>query len=353
NVEKKHEGIYYCHAENDYGKTVLPCNLRVTDTTNDWSESTHKMTRTPLIYTLSETEAEVSSNVHVTHAAESYDHYFSTIQPETFALGYSCLASTSKIHDDSVIITRELMQKMIEREQEVAEVMLNVNVERTPSTFKHDTRILQSTDESVTICQREPQSTRAEEVIQTNDILLIGDQRVLQQHQFVVNAIATVVFEKPPQRALHEITCLYDDKAYVSKEKVHAVSTIDLKRIEIVNELISTIMATEEKFREAYAEANVDVRCPDAIFDHFIKVVESEQEHLSIHLVAPILVRNLATSDFHLQQKSESLHAESVFIEYPRKNATAEQRIVILQSSFQKFSEAITWNLKKVSITQS
>nr|CDQ05432.1 Bm6219, isoform k [Brugia malayi] len=349
NVQKKHEGTYYCHAENDYGKTVLPCNLRVTDTAIDWSESTHKMIRSPLIYTLTETETEVSSNVHVTHAAECYDHYFSTIQPETFALGYSCLASTSKIHDDSVIITRESMQKMIEREQEVTEVMLNVNVERTPSVFKHDARILRSTDESVTICRREPQSTRAEEVIQTNDILLIGDQRVLKQHQSVVNAITTVVFEKPSQRALHEITCLYDDKAYVSKEKVQAVSTIDLKRIEIVNELISTIMATEEKFREAYAEANVDVRCPDAIFDHFIKIIESEQENLSIHLIAPILVKNLVTSDFHLQQKSESLHAESIFIEYPRKNATAEQRIVILQSSFQKFSEAITWNLKKIS----
>uniref|UniRef100_A0A183HGG6 Ig-like domain-containing protein n=1 Tax=Onchocerca flexuosa TaxID=387005 RepID=A0A183HGG6_9BILA len=30
-VEKKHEGTYYCHAENEYGKAVLPCNLCVTD----------------------------------------------------------------------------------------------------------------------------------------------------------------------------------------------------------------------------------------------------------------------------------------------------------------------------------
>ncbi|EJD75389.1 immunoglobulin I-set domain-containing protein, variant, partial [Loa loa] len=348
-VEKKHEGTYYCHAENDYGKAVLPCNLCVTDTAHEWSESTYKMTRPPLTYTLSETEAEVSSNVHVTHATESYDHYFSTIQPETFALGYSCLASTSRVHDDSVIITRESMQKMIEREQETTEVILNVNVERTPAVFKHDARILRSIDESVTISRREPRYTRAEEVIQTNNIFLIGDQRVLQQHQSMVNAVATVVFEKPPQRALHEVICLYDEKIYVSKEKVQAVSTVDLKKTEIVSELVSTIMATQGMFREAYAEANVDVRCPDAVFDHFITVVDSEQEYFKVHLVAPVLVRNLATSDFHLQQKPESLHTESVYIEYPRRNATAEQRIVILQSSFQKFSEAITWNLKKVS----
>lgn len=31
-VEKKHEGTYYCHAKNDYGKAVLACNLCVTDT---------------------------------------------------------------------------------------------------------------------------------------------------------------------------------------------------------------------------------------------------------------------------------------------------------------------------------
>lgn len=31
-VEKKHEGTYYCHAKNNYGKAVLPCNLCVTDT---------------------------------------------------------------------------------------------------------------------------------------------------------------------------------------------------------------------------------------------------------------------------------------------------------------------------------
>lgn len=101
-------------------------------------------------------------------------------------------------------------------------------------------------------------------------------------------------------------------------------------------------------FREAHAESNVDVRRPDAIFDHFITVIESEHKSLETHLIAPIVVTNLATSDFHFQQKPESSNAESVHTEYPRRNATAEQRIVILQGSFQKFSEAITWNLKKV-----
>lgn len=175
------------------------------------------MIRSPLIYALSETEAELSSNVHVTHAEESHDHFFSSIQPETFALGYSCLASTSKVHDNSVIINRESMQKMRENEHEVAEIILNVNVERTPSVFKHDARILRSADESVTISQREPRYIRAEEVIQTNDILLIRDQSVLQQRQSVVNAITTVIFEKPPQRNLLGITCLYNEKVISTK----------------------------------------------------------------------------------------------------------------------------------------
>lgn len=177
------------------------------------------MMRPSMTYTLSETETEVSSNVHITHASESYDHYFSSIQPETLVLGYSCLASTSKVHDDSVIITRESVQKVIEREQEVPEayINLNVNVERTPSLFKHDARILQSADESATISRHKPRYTRAEEVIQTNDIFLISDQHILQNRQSVINATTTVVFEKPPQRAVHEVTCLYDDKVISSK----------------------------------------------------------------------------------------------------------------------------------------
>ncbi|MCP9264542.1 Titin [Dirofilaria immitis] len=325
-VEKKHEGTYYCHAGNEYGKAILPCNLCVTDVAQESSESVYKMIRPPLIYTLSETETEVSSNVHVTHAAESCDNYFSSIQPETFALGYSCFASTSKVLGDSVIITRESTQEMIEREQEVPEafIMLNVNVERTPALFKHSVRILQSTDENVIISRHEPRYTRTEEVIQTNNILLIGDQRILQEYQFMVTTTATVIFEKPSQRALHEVICLYDEKAHVSKEKVQAANTIDLQKVEIVNELISAIMATKEKFHEAYAEANVDVIRPDAAFDHFITVVESEDEHLKVHLVAPVLVRNLATFDFHFQRKRESLRAESVYIEHLRRNVSKE-----------------------------
>lgn len=177
-----------------------------------WSESIHKTTQPPLAYTLSETEAEVSSNVYVSHAEESYDHYFSSIQPETFALGYSCRASTSRVYDDSVIITRESMHKMIEEGNEITEVNLNVNVERIPSVFKHDARILRSISECITISQLEPQYATAEEVIQTNNIILIGDQRILRQHQVVINVVTTVVFEKPPQQALHEVTCLYDEK---------------------------------------------------------------------------------------------------------------------------------------------
>uniref|UniRef100_A0A915PVQ5 Ig-like domain-containing protein n=1 Tax=Setaria digitata TaxID=48799 RepID=A0A915PVQ5_9BILA len=347
-VDKKQEGTYYCHAENDYGKAVLPCNLRVTDATHEWSESTHRIIRPPLTYT--ETEAEVSSNVNVTHAEESYEHYFSSIQPETFALGYSCIASTSKVHDDSVIITRDSMQKMMERKDEPTEtyVTLNVNVERTPVTFNHDARILRSADESVSISQHQPQYTRAEEVIQTNNIVLVRDRRTLQQRQSVVNATATIVFEKPSQRALHEVTCLYDEKANITMEKVQAVSTIDLKKVEMINELISAVMATKDEFRKAYAEANVDARHPDATFDHFITVVESEHEHLNSHFIAPMVVRNSATINCSIQQNQESLHTDSVRVEYPKRYATAEQKIVILESLSQKFSEAITWSLKKI-----
>lgn len=181
----------------------------------------HKINRTSLTFTPSESVTEVFSNVHVTHAAEFYDHYFSSIQPETLALGYSCLASTSKVRDDSVIITRESMQKMIEKEHEVVEVVLNVNVERSPAVFKHDARILWWRDASITISRPEPRYTRAEEVIQANNILLLGDQHVMHYHQSVVNALRTAVFEKPPHRGQHELTCFYDEK--VIRAKLFAV----------------------------------------------------------------------------------------------------------------------------------
>lgn len=84
------------------------------------------------------------------------------------------------------------------------------------------------------------------------------------------------------------------------------------------------------------------------MFDYFITVIESEHKCLKMHLVASVVVRNHVTSDLHLQQKPNSLHTESVYTEYARRNATAEQRIVILESSLQEFSEAIVWNLKKV-----
>ncbi|VDK72604.1 unnamed protein product [Litomosoides sigmodontis] len=348
-VEKKHEGTYYCCAENKHGKAVLPCNLYVTSSADlGWSESTHKTTQAPLAYTLSETEAEVSSNVYVSHAEETYDHYFTSIQPETFALGYSCRASTSRVHDDSLIITRESMHKMIEKEHEVTGVNFNVNVVRTSPVFKHDARILRSASERVTTSGLKSQYATAEEEIETNNILLIGDQRVLRQHQVVINVVATVVFEKPPQRALHEVTCLRDEKEHVSKGKIHAVGAVELQRIEAVNELLSTIMATQGQFLEAHAGVYVDVRRPDSMFDHFITVIESEHECLEMHLFASVAVRNLVTSDLHLQQKPNSLHTESVYTEYAKRNATAHQRIVILQSSLQEFSEAIVWNLKKV-----
>lgn len=173
--------------------------------------------RTPLTYTLSQTEAEVSSNVHVSHAAESYEHHFAVLQPETIALGYSCIASTSQVHDDSVIITREWVQKAIQRELEAqapseACVVLNVNVERAPAHFEHDTRIIQSTTERAIILGQEPRCTRTQEVMQTSDIRLVEERHLVQLRQSTVNAMTTVVLEKPRQRAIHEVTCLYDEK---------------------------------------------------------------------------------------------------------------------------------------------
>ncbi|VDN18831.1 unnamed protein product [Gongylonema pulchrum] len=352
-VEKVHEGIYYCYAENEYGKAVLSCNLRVIDAAYGRTESVHEMMRIPLKYALSETEAEVSSNVHVTHTSESFEHHFAMLLPEAIALGYTCIASTSQVHDDSVILTRESAQSLMERQRIVegalpeAYAALNVNVERAPAHFAHDARIIQPISERAVLLRQRPQYTRTEEVIQASDINLVEERRIMQQYQSTVNATTTVVLEKPIQRAVHEVRCLYDEKLEVSKERIKAVCEVELKEVEQVNELISSVMVTEAQ-RQAHAVTNVDVRRPDAVFDHVITVVESEREHLDAHLLATLPVQRLATTVWQFQQPQQSLRTEVVHVEFSRRLARAEQRIVILESLQQRFTEAITWNLRKI-----
>ncbi|VDM99834.1 unnamed protein product [Thelazia callipaeda] len=353
NVEKINEGVYYCHAENDQGKAVLSCNLRVTDAKSEPSESTHKLSHPPSIYYLSDIkskgEAEVFYNVHVTHTAESYRHHFAAIQPETIALGYSCFASTSKICDDSVIITHEKMQKLMEEMKEEVEVhtTLNVNVEKAPEQFTHDAHILQPFDQNVVIFGRESKHTKTEEIMQPNNIVLIEEQRVLHESQYTENAVRTVVLEKPSQHVTLEVICLCEEKKNVCK-KMQAVSTVDLEKAEMVNELMNTFMATKT-MRKAYAEANVDVRRPHAIYDHITTIVESHIIHLNAQFVEPMsIIEQLPRMDFHLQKIQESLKVESRIVEYSRRRGTAEQRIVILESLPQKFHDAIKLSLKKI-----
>lgn len=99
----------------------------------------------------------------------------------------------------------------------------------------------------------------------------------------------------------------------------------------------------------AHAVANVDVRRPDATFDHVITIVEWEREHLEAHLVVSLPVQRVAVIDSLFQLPEQSLRAESVRVEWARRCATAAQRVVILEGLQQKFTEAITWSLKKVS----
>lgn len=176
-----------------------------TQSTLDFSKTTK--------YVSSESESEVFSNVHVNHSEETFEHHIAFLQPQTIALGYDCRASTSKVCDDSVIIRRETVavtsERFIPTEKEVT---LNVNVEKPAPQFTHDVRILQPNEAGAFLISKEKRVIRSEEVMQTTDITLTERQRRAHGTDSTVNTSATVVIEKPTQRLLHEVTCLYDDR---------------------------------------------------------------------------------------------------------------------------------------------
>lgn len=92
------------------------------------------------------------------------------------------------------------------------EITLNVNVEKPTSQFTHDVRILQPNEANASLISKEKRVIRSEEVMQTTDITLTERQRRAYGTDSTVNTSATIVIEKPTQRALHEVTCLYDDR---------------------------------------------------------------------------------------------------------------------------------------------
>lgn len=87
---------------------------------------------------------------------------------------------------------------------------------------------------------------------------------------------------------------------------------------------------------------------PDAQFDHVITVIEPELHRAEVKLVAPKLKQRLVRVDVQMECQPESLRAEVTVVQHLRRHARAEQRIVILEGLTQKFTEAITWSLKKV-----
>ncbi|VDM40900.1 unnamed protein product, partial [Toxocara canis] len=349
-ARKEDEGTYFCHAHNRFGTAVLACNLRVIDTSADRTQSTLDFSKTTK-YVSSETESEVFSNVHVNHSEETFEHHVAFLQPQTIALGYDCRASTSKVYDDSVIIRREetTLIRSSEYYQPIEkEITLNVNVEKPSLQFTHDVRILQPREMDASLLSKEPWIVRSEEIMQTTDITLTEKQRRAHGQDSTVNTCATVVIEKPPQRAIHEVTCIYDEMISLPEERFHAVTSVEIKQMEAVNELFSSVLARKDE-HQAHEVANVEVRRPSSHFDHTTTVVESEIAHLSAHLTAPATSRSeLVLVELDLRKYSPELSDEITRIQRPIRRATAQQRVVILEGATRSFSEEVIWSLRKV-----
>uniref|UniRef100_A0A914ZVR6 Titin n=1 Tax=Parascaris univalens TaxID=6257 RepID=A0A914ZVR6_PARUN len=344
---KADEGTYYCHAENRFGKSVLSCDLRVIDISKDRTQSTLDFSKAK--YVSSESESEVFSNVHVNHSEETFEHHIAFLQPQTIALGYDCRASTSKVCDDSVIIRRETVavtsEQLIPTEKEVT---LNVNVEKPAPQFTHDVRILQPNEGGAFLISKEKRVVRSEEVMQTTDITLSEPQRIAHGADSTVNTSATIVIEKPTQRVLHEVTCLYDDRISLPEQRFHAVTSVEITQLQAVNELLSSVLARKDEHL-AYEVANVEVRRPPSKFDHTTTVVECEIAHITAYFTAPTTAtEEIIVVELSLSKCSQVRSEEITQIEQPIRRAFGEQRIVILEGSAQSFSEAVTWSLRRV-----
>ncbi|VDK48693.1 unnamed protein product, partial [Anisakis simplex] len=350
-VTKEDEGVYFCEAENRVGKAVLSCDLRVIDTSTGGNivlqrfQSTLDFSRTAE-YVSTETETEVHSNILVNHSEEAFEHRISFLQPRTISLGYDCRASTSKVYDDSVIIRREERRQRLEPAHK--EVTLNVNVEKPTPQFKHDVQILQQRETDISMLTNEQWFVSSEEVMQTRDITLTEKQKRAYGQDSTVNISTTIVIEKPSQRALHEVICIYDERVRLPEERFHAVRSVELRQMEEVNELFTSVLARKDE-HQAHEVANVEVRRPPSQFDHTTTVMESEVAHLCAHYTAPTTSRSeIVVVEVNLVKYSPVLSDRVTRIQRPIRRATAEQRIVILEGVTESFSEEVFWSLKKI-----
>ncbi|KAK5968588.1 hypothetical protein GCK32_008491, partial [Trichostrongylus colubriformis] len=95
--------------------------------------------------------------------------------------------------------------------------------------------------------------------------------------------------------------------------------------------------------------ATIDVRRPNAQFDHVVTVVEPEVIQLGLRLPSPN-VPSMKFIDLEtiLQRPGTSSSANTLISSPQRGSANAEHRIVVLEGVSQKFHNAMTLSLKKV-----
>ncbi|MFH4975810.1 hypothetical protein AB6A40_002519 [Gnathostoma spinigerum] len=299
-----------------------------------------------------ESESRVRTDVNVEKPDDVFHHDVSILQPQVISVRYNCSAPTVirpvlyEVKRAKEIIQRIPEEAALKLHEE--NVTLNVNVERPPSTFAHEVRILYVDEARVSFSRRMDHIVRTQELLQTAEIHLVGKRAVDYGRHSIEDVSTTVYVEHPSESAVHQVTCLYDEILRVSSGVFHVTTTVKIAQVEKVNEILSTVFAAEEE-HTASEVANVEVCRPDSEFNYDISVVMPEETNVSASVIAPIISRTeVEVVEFEFQRNVQRSDAVVTLIERPVRRAFAEQRIVLLQGLNQTFSEAMTWSYRKI-----
>ena len=143
-------------------------------------------------------------------------------------LGYDCKASTSEIQDDSVILTRESVEKYLKETVEAYTEMsppsekntyLNINVEKHSPFFTNSVTILCTEDAEVCLFERAPCVKRKEEVMQPTRIEILEKQ--LTGIRKFERADVKVFLDRKSERNVQEI--VLQKTEVTSRPKVYAL----------------------------------------------------------------------------------------------------------------------------------
>lgn len=164
------------------------------------------------VHAFKKTEAEMMSQIEVRRPKELFETLAIIFEPEMKKLGYVCKASTSKVQDDSVIVTPEsictYLTETVENYARLTaevekEVNLNVNIRKQEPRFTNTVKIFCTEDAHICLFDKASHITRHEEVLQPSNISILRKER--KEIESFEKLNVTVILEKDAEKSESQI----------------------------------------------------------------------------------------------------------------------------------------------------